>query len=283
MPANHADVVRSRRALFLREHSIFAQDEFGSTEEFTWHRTTDIGDVSTPVKNQGLFEKTEEVENVSRADRTSHGALLLQSTRLRIRLKEARLFFTVRAEHAELFGLASRRLQILLVHVNLQPLTRHGGGHETKRHLLLADADADLNFIHSSREQRRRLAADEVGELILQRRDSNGEVLFFEMRQEVDVNSGRRSTLGSAVHQRQRQRLDGLVKNTLQSAFHDILGMRETAQQQVLCWTAPSTDRRLTDVHVKITVHSRETSQAIVLETSEFEKVSDSGSFTAVQ
>ena len=103
------------------------------------------------------------------------------------------------------------------------------------------------------------------------------------MRQEVDVNSGRGSTLGSAVHQRQRQRFDGLVKNTLQPAFHDILGMRETAQQQVLCWTAPSTDRRLTDVHVKITVHSRETSQAIVLETSEFEKVSDSGSFTAVQ
>ena len=238
LPCHHADVVGARDAARLGavQRAVGVQHQLLGAEHVAGHLALalDVGEKRAPLHDHRLLDQAEEVVNVRRADGARDRALLLQRAGHRVRLQEARLLLAVLAEHAKLRRLPGERVEVLAVHVNLQPLAGHGGGHDAHGHLhgrvgALRDAEADLDLVHLPRQQLRGVARDELQHLRLERRHGLVKRAVRLHGEEVDVDAPRGGALGAWVQAGEVQRLHRLGEHALDPPLRGVARVRNAS------------------------------------------------------
>mmetsp|Transcript_32105 Transcript_32105/g.81796 ORF Transcript_32105/g.81796 Transcript_32105/m.81796 type:complete len:1343 (-) Transcript_32105:2244-6272(-) len=164
VPADHADGVLADDARAAHELVAALVEQLVDREQRERHlRRRAVGDGSLPLRDERLLDEPNEVVRVRGADAARDRALVGERGRRGVRLDVAHLVAALVRDGAVARGLARLGVDVLEVAVRLEPLARHGGGHQAHRLLAVAldRGRAHLDLVDAQVEQPRRVLGDE--------------------------------------------------------------------------------------------------------------------------
>ena len=220
VPADHADGVLADDARAAHEGVPLEQQLVDGEQREGHLRGRTVGDGGLPLRDESLLDEPDEVVGVGRADAPRDRALVGERRRRRVRLDVAHLLVAVLAgDGAVALRLARRRVEELEVPVGLEPLARHGRGHQSHRLLAaaLGRVRADLDLVDAQVEQPRRVLGDERGHDLLEVLDDllpGG----AEGRERVQEEVRRRGGAHALVEHGQLQLVERLEQRGLRAA-----------------------------------------------------------------